>query len=621
MDFKADLRDIKFNVFEMLKAQELSQFSRYEEATEELLEMVIDEGYNFAREVIGPTFETGDRAGCSFEGGDVVMHDDIIKALKQWGSDGWGGVTETVDWGGQGLPLLMASVLNEFFTGANCALSLVPMLTVGAAHLVERFAPEWVKEACLEKMYSLEWTGTMCLTEPQAGSDVGASKCKAMPMGDGAYKVVGTKNFITGGDHNGADNVVHLVLARIEGGPPGVKGLSLLVIPKYRFTEDGSIGEYNDVTVAGIEHKMGIHATPTCTMNYGDNDDCIGYLIGKEHGGIRLMFHLMNEARIWVGMQGLALSACSYQQALTYAGERLQGSDIRNFKDPAAPKVPIIRHPDVRRMLMTMKSWTEAMRGLFLSVAWMEDIVRVSESDEEKKYYQGIVDLLTPVCKAYGSDVGHELCSTGVQILGGYGYCKEFPQEQLMRDAKIAAIYEGANGIQAMDLFARKVPMNGGQLFRSYTGAIDKFLAETKGKHDCLDDIFAALAEAKLTLVKTTVKVSHLAQEDLGAGLLQATPYLRLFGHVACAFELAKQAVVAHSRLREIYDEKGVETKDQRQELYETNADVNFYRGKVLSARFFAHNILPAAQGISKAVINSDRSSLDVQFGLQEENA
>lgn len=619
MEYKADLRDVKFVVFEMLKTHELSRYERYGEASRELLEDVIDNGYQFARKVLAPTFETGDREGCRFEGGKVHMHQTMIDGFRQWGEDGWGGITENPEWGGMGLPLVMASVVNEFFTGANCALSLMPMLTTGAAHLIEQFAPDFMKQHTLEKLYSLEWGGTMCLTEPQAGSDVGASKTRATPVGDGSYRIVGTKNFITGGEHNATKNIIHLVLARIEGAPKGTKGLSLFVIPKYRINDDGSLGEFNDVACAGIEHKMGIHGTPTCTMNFGDNDNCIGYLVGKEHSGMRLMFHLMNEARVWVGMQGLAISSCSYQQALLYAGERLQGPDIREFKDPDAARAPIIRHPDVRRMLMSMKAWTEAMRSLFLTVAWMEDMTRVVESDEEKQRYKGLVDLLTPICKAYGSDIGFELTATGIQILGGYGYCQEFPHEQLLRDVKIASIYEGANGIQAMDLFARKVAGKGGALFRAYIGEVDAFLRENKGKRECIDDIMIALDDAKQLLVRTTGGLGVLAVTDLGAGLLQATPYLRMFGHFACAFELAKQAVVAHDLLRTIYDEKGVTTKEERRKLYETNADVNFYRSKTYVARWFAVNVLPEAQAISKAVLAKDTSPMDVRFGLQEE--
>jgi alkylation response protein AidB-like acyl-CoA dehydrogenase len=619
MEYKADMRDVKFVLFEMLKAQDLSKHELYSEANRELLEMVVDEGYNFAREVLAPSFETGDREGCQFEGGKVTMHKDIIDGYKQWGENGWGGMIESPEYDGQGLPLVMASVVNEFFTGANCALSLLPMLTVGAAHLIEQFAPDFCKENTLRKLYSLEWAGTMCLTEPQAGSDVGASKSKASPVGDGTYKIVGTKNFITGGDHNATENIIHLVLARIDGAPKGTRGLSLFMIPKYRINDDGSMGEYNDVTCAGIEHKMGIHGTPTCTINFGDNDDCFGYLVGKEHSGMKLMFHLMNEARVWVGMQGLAIASCSYQQALIYAGERLQGPDIREFKNPDAAKAPIVRHPDVRRMLMSMKAWTEAMRSLFLTVAWMEDKMRVAENEEEKAHFKGLVDLLTPICKAYGSDIGFELTATGIQILGGYGYCKEFPHEQLLRDSKIASIYEGSNGIQAMDLFARKVASKGGALFRAYIGEIDKFLKENAGQRECIEDILTALDAAKKVLVRTTGGLGVMAHTNLSGALLQATPYLRQFGHVACAFELSKQVVVAHDKLREIYDAKGVETKEQRRELYETNADANFYRSKTYVARWFANNVLPEVEAISKAVLSKDTAPLDVLFSLEEE--
>ena len=619
MDFRSDIRDIKFVAFEMLRLQDLSLHERYAEATRETLDMIIDEGYKFARDVLAPTFEVGDREGCRYEGGQVYMHPDIKKGLASWGEQGWSTISESPEWGGQGLPLVTASILNEFFTGANCALSLLPMLTVGAAHLMEQFAPEWLNKFCLEKMYTLEWAGTMCLTEPQAGSDVGASKTKAVPLGDGAYNIVGTKNFITGGDQDAQENIVHVLLARVEGAPAGTKGLSLFAIPKYRINDDGSCGEFNDVCAAGIEHKMGIHGSPTCTMNFGDNEKCIGYLIGQENGGMRLMFHLMNEARIWVGMQGLSIASASYQNALQYARERFQGPDIKEFRNPEAPRVPILRHPDIRRMLMTMKATVEAMRSLFVTVAWMEDVVRISEDDDKKEYYQGLVDLLTPVCKAFGSDAGFEMTSLGIQVLGGYGYCQEYPQEQFMRDARIASIYEGTNGIQAMDLFARKITMKKGKLFMDYMTEISKFVRNNKEDHACLGDIFEALAGADKLLRVTTLKVGGIARKDLSVALMQAAPYLRIFGNVACAYEMAKQAVVAHDRLRTLYDEKGVTTDEEKQALYKSNADANFYKGKIHTARFFMNNILPEIYGLEKKVASGDDSALNIRFGLDEE--
>jgi hypothetical protein len=378
------------------------------------------------------------------------------------------------------------------------------------------------------------------------------------------------------------------------------------------------------VAATGIEHKLGIHGTPTCTMNFGDNDRCIGYIIGEENAGMKLMFHLMNEARLWVGMQGLALAGASYLQSLQYARERLQGSDVREFKNPNAPKAPIIRHPDVRRMLMTMKAHTEAMRSLFLTIAYMEDRMRTAATPEERQFYQGMVELFTPICKAYGSETGFAVTSVGVQVLGGYGYCCEFPHEQYMRDCRIAAIYEGANGIQAMDLFSRKVPMDKGRLFKAYIGEVDRFLADHKGKRPCIEDILTAVEKAKDLLVKTTLHLGKVAGADLALGLSQATPYLKMFGHVACAFELAKQAVLAHSRLDEIYAQRCVEQdeekkKAEKRRLYETNADVNFYKSKIHTARFFAKNILPEADGLAAGMLSDDPSALEVLFGLEAE--
>jgi alkylation response protein AidB-like acyl-CoA dehydrogenase len=619
MDFRSDIRDIRFVAFEMLKIQELAEHKLYREASRETLDMVLDEGYKFAKEVLAPANEVGDRQGCKFEGGKVSMHSMIKDVLRKWGEQGWSGIVEGPEWGGQGLPLVTASILNEMFTGANCAAALVPMLTVGAAHLIEKYASEELKKTYLEKMYSLQWAGNMCLTEPQAGSDVGASKCRAVKVSDGVYRIMGTKNFITGGDHDGMENIVHILLARIDGAPKGTKGLSVFLIPKYRVNPDGSVGEFNDVCAAGIEHKMGIHGTPTCTMNYGDNERCLGYLIGPENGGMKIMFTLMNEARLWVGMQGLALAAAAYQQALQYSRERVQGSDIADFKNPDAGRVVILRHPDIRRMLMTMRACTEAMRSLFLTVAWMEDIVRITDSPEKREYYQGLVDLLTPVCKAYGSDTGFDMTVLGVQVLGGYGYCKEYPLEQLMRDVKIASIYEGTNGIQAMDLFARKVPGKGGKLFLDYMQSITGFIRENKGKRPCIDDLLQAVGEAQGVLQKLTLKLGNQAKENLALGMLQASAYLKAFGQVASAFELAKQAVTAHDKLQDLYAEKGVSTPEEKAALYRSNAEVNFYKSKIHTARFFMTNILPQVTWVEKSVDAKNLSAMEVRFGLEEE--
>jgi len=610
----ADLRDTRFILFEQLKIQELCKHPRYADYDKDMIDSILTEGVKFAQTVVSPTNDVGDVEGCRFEGGKVYMPEVFGPVLKQWGENGWAGLMENPEWGGQGAPMVLGSAVDEYMVAANTGISLTPMLTVGAAHLIEEFGPDWMKVACLEKMYSLHWMGTMCLTEPQAGSDVGASRAKAIPAEDGKWKITGVKNFISSGEQQFSENIIHMVLARAPEAGVGTKGLSLFMVPRMRFDAKGKVTEFNDVQVASIEHKMGIHGSPTCVLNFGDNDDCYGWLVGDLHAGMSLMFHMMNEARIYVGMQGVALGAVAYQKALRYTRERLQGSNPRNFKDPGAPKVPIVMHSDIRRGLMELKAWSEGLRSLMLTVAWYQDMERISETKADKDRYKGFVEILTPICKAYGSDVGFDMTIEAMQLMGGYGYCHEYDVEQYARDAKIASIYEGTNGIQALDLIARKLSMQGGQLFMNFVFDINKFMTQ-KAKHPELEGVFKALDDGKMRVAKLTLKLGAMIKADVEGGLQHPVPYLRMFGHLAVMYELAKQALVAKEALAKIMAEKGV-NEEGLGELIKDHSDARYYNGKILSAKFFAANIMPEVEALEKRITSGDRSAIEHPFEI-----
>jgi hypothetical protein len=464
-------------------------------------------------------------------------------------------------------------------------------------------------------MYSGEWAGTMCLTEPHAGSDVGALKTSAKRNPDGTFSITGTKIFITDGNHDLTENIVHPVLARIEGAPPGTKGISLFLVPKYRVNPDGTLGEFNDITVGGVEHKMGIHGSPTCVLNFGDEGRCIGELLGEENQGMRIMFLMMNEARIGVGLQGLATASTAYLHALKYAKERIQGVDIRNFRDPEAPRVPIICHPDVRRMLMTMKSLVEGIRGMIYYTAYCGDRARTAKDDAERSKWMGFVDLLTPVVKAYSTDMGFRVTELAMQVHGGYGYIKEYPIEQFMRDIKIASIYEGTNGIQALDLVARKLGMGKGMVFMSFLGEVSAFIESAKGGNGDLEEAVKLLEASKNAVAEVAMFFASKAKEDLRVPVLYACPFLELFGDMIVGWQLLWQARTAQERLRAIYEEKGASTPEARDRLFQESRDAAFYAGKVAAARFFANTFLTLSPAKAQVIKSGEKAALEIPEG------
>ena len=605
-----DKRDVKFVLYEQLDIEQLSNTAKYAEYSKEMYDMVLEQAWKLAENEMEPTNSKGDRDGCVWEDGKVRVPESFHRPYQMYREGGWLPISEDVESGGQGFPVVMGLSAIEAFGAANLALFLYPGLTHGAARLLEVYGTEEQKRNFMDKLYNGEWCGTMCLTEPQAGSDVGASRTKAVPNQDGSYSISGTKIFISCGEHDLTENIVHMVLARIEGAPPGTKGLSLFIIPKLR-PENGQLVD-NDVNCGGIEHKMGIHGSSTCTLNFGENNNCTGYLLGIENQGMRIMFQMMNESRLFIGMQGQSHASAAFLYALQYAKERTQGSDVSRLKDPTAPKVAIINHPDVRRMLMFMKSVTEGLRALLYYVGFCEDMVRSSESEEEKEKYQDFIDILIPVCKAYGSDMGFRVCETAIQVLGGYGYCQEHPVEQFLRDCKIASIYEGTNGIQALDLVGRKLVVKRGQLFKRLIGETEDFLKWARKNFE-LRELVATFEAAREQLIQVTKYFGLKGMTaDYVVPLLYATPYLELFGDVAVGFMLLWQALIAHRRLQEIYVDAGAKDGESQKEVLATNRSAAFYRGKVASAEFFITNVLSLSRGKAKAIMSGQRAAVDI---------
>ncbi|NQU64891.1 MAG: acyl-CoA dehydrogenase, partial [SAR324 cluster bacterium] len=458
----ADLRDIEFVLFEQLEIEKLSKHKKFSDFNKKTINMIISEARQLAIKEFLPTQKLGDE-GCVLEHGSVKVPESFHKIYELYKEGEWLAMSDDPDeCGGGGMPKSLSLVANEFFIGGNLSFMLYNGLTHGAAKLVEHFGTEEQKRLYLKRMMSAEWAGTMLLTEPEAGSDVGALTTTARKNDDGTYSITGNKIFISGGEHNLTENIIHPVLARIEGAPEGTGGISLFLVPKFRVNQDGSLGEFNDVVCTGIEEKMGLHGNSTASLTLGSKGQCLGTLLGTENKGMSAMFVMMNEARQLVGQQGFCMATTSYLYALNYARERVQGA---NITAPGGGGVPIIQHPDVRRQLLTMKAYIEGMRSLIYYSGTLSDTIATSDDEDEKRLTLKIIEILTPIIKGYITDRAWEVCNHGVQVYGGYGYSKEYPVEQLLRDSRILMIYEGTNGIQAIDLLNRKIKMDGGKPF------------------------------------------------------------------------------------------------------------------------------------------------------------
>ena len=592
----ADRRDIDFVLHEMLNVVELSKHEKYQDFNRKTIDLIVSEARNLAIKEMLPTQVIGDRQGVLFEKGAVKVPDEFKKLYDTYREGEWVAMVESLDWGGQGMPRTVAQAASEYFVGANLAFMMYPGLTHGAGKLIETFGTPEQKKLYLKKLYTGKWCGTMLLTEPEAGSDVGALTTTAQKNDDGTYSITGNKIFISGGDHDLVENIIHPVLARIEGAPLGTSGISLFIVPKIWVNDDGTLGEPNDVVCTGVEEKMGIHGNATCTMALGGKGQCRGLLLGEENKGMRAMFLMMNEARLLVGLQGFCCASSAYLYALNYARERTQGRHLLKMQDNTAASVPIIQHPDVRRQLLTIKSYVEGMRSLLYLVGMLSDRMDTTDSSEEKTRLQGMIDLLIPIAKGYVTDRSFEMCSQGLQVYGGYGYIKEYPMEQLLRDCRITMIYEGTNGIQAMDLLGRKLGLNQGQPIMDLLGEIQKTLAKAKEKAVLKGD-----AERVEKAVNRLGEVAlHLGQTAMSPKVLYAFayahPFLDVSGDVVLAWLHLWRATVAAAAL-----EKGAKKKDAA-----------FYEGQIKSAEFFIHTILPVTNGKMKAILETNGAIVDI---------
>jgi len=592
----ADRRDVDFVLHEQLHVEELSKHDIYAEFNKKTVDLIVSEARNLAIKEILPTQEVGDREGTKFENGQVTVPESFHKAWELFKEGEWLAMIEDPEWGGQGMPRTVALAASDFMNGANFAFMMYPGLTHGAGKLIEAFGTDKQKALFLKNMYTGNWTGTMLLTEPEAGSDVGALTTSAVKNEDGTYTISGNKIFISSGEHDLAENIIHPVLARIEGAPEGTSGISLFIVPKIWVNEDGSLGEPNDVACTGVEEKMGIHGNATCSMSLGSKGNCRGMLLGEENKGMRSMFLMMNEARLLVGIQGFACASSAYMHAVKYARQRVQGRHLMNMMDKSAPAVPIIQHPDIRRMLLTMKAYVEGMRSLLYYVGMCEDRIRITDSEADKAKYQRIVDLLIPIAKGYVSDRAFEGCNLGVQIFGGYGYIKEYPMEQLLRDCRITPIYEGTNGIQAMDLLGRKLGLNKGKPIMDLMGEIQATIAAGRahaGLEDCAAKLEAALnklGEVALHLGKTAMSPQVMA------AFAHAYPFMEVSGDVVMSWLLLWRATIAAQKL-----ENGAKKKDAA-----------FYEGQLKSAEFFANCVLPVTLGKMNAVLSTSSEAVDI---------
>lgn len=604
-------RDQEFLLFEQLGIEKLFQTETFKDFSKEDALMMLKEAEKMALNEILPTYAVGDKEGCTLKDGIVSVPKCYRAPYKKYVEGGWLCPTQPVDVGGQGMPLSMATAALEHCYAANFAFLMYPGLTHGAAALIHHFGTEEQKNTYMYKMFAGQWTGTMCLTEPGAGSDVGALKSTAKRLPDGTFSISGTKCFISCGDHDLAENIIHPVLARIEGDPPGTGGISIFIVPKYRVKPDGSVGELNDVHTGNIEHKMGIKGSATCTLNFGDEGKCVGELLGKEREGMKVMFLMMNEARLEVGMQGLGHASAALEHAISYAKERIQSAPVWEMKNPDAKAVPIIQHPDVRRDLLWMKAHVEGIRALNYFAAYAMDMAKAIPAEKDK--WQGFVELLTPVCKAYSSDKAMEVCSKAIDVYGGYGYCQEYPVEQYMRDCKIACLYEGTNGIQALDLVGRKLGQKKGMNVMSMFGEISATVAKAKGI-DELKIYAARLEEAYNALVDMTMTLAQLGKSSsFLIPILNASSYLDIFGDVLVGHFLIQSAALSTEKLKAIYQEKGVEeSKGKKRALIHENADVAYYTGKVATAKFFAVEVLCTVKSRCEAIKSEEKIPIEM---------
>ena len=599
----ADRTDIDFVLYKQLEIEQLVKTKKYSEFNRKMFDMVISEARNFSIKEILPTFAEGDREGVRFENGQVKVPECFHRPFKLYIEGEWLSMTEDPELGGQGLPHIIALAASEYLVGANFSLTAYGTLGHGTGKIIDLFGTKKQKKLFVKNLFNGRWGGTMILTEPQAGSDVGAITTTAVKNQDGTYSISGNKIFITSGEHDLTENIIHPVLARIEGAPKGTKGISLFIVPKIWINDDGSLGEPNDVVCTGIEEKMGIHGSATCSMALGGKGRCRGFLLGEENKGMRIMFHMMNKVRLEVGFQGFIHASAAYLYAVNYARERLQGKELEKYRDPDAPQVPIIRHPDVQRMLLWMKAYVDGMRSFIYYIASCFDKEVCAETDEHKEHYKDLTELLTPIVKAYCSERGFDVCDKAIQVYGGYGYTKEYPVEQLLRDCRIASIYEGTNGIQAMDLLARKLGMKKGAVFMNLLQEIGKIIAQAKetkgieGLADKMEEATNRLGEIAMHMGKTALS------PDFKTAFASAHPFLEVTGDCIMAWMLLWRAVIASPKLEKLL---GKADKEGRNKIIQKNKNAAFYDGQIKTASYYINSILPITLGKMDAIKNTN---------------
>ena len=591
----SDRQDQDFVLFEQFQVEDLTQHEKYSDFNKKTLGMIISEARKFAIEVLFPSCAEGDKIGAKFENGVVKPPECFREPFNLIRENEWLALTEDPKLGGQGLPHTVAMAVNEFLWGANFSLYGYVGGATGAGKMIEAWGSEKQKELFVKKMFSAQWGGTMLLTEPQAGTDVGALTTTTVKNEDGTYLLTGNKIFITAGEHDLCENIIHPVLARIEGAPEGTKGISLFLVPKIWVNDDGSLGEPNDIICTGIEEKMGLHGNATCSMSIGSKGKCRGLLMGKENEGMKVMFHMMNEARLEVGAQGLFSASAAYLEALNYARERIQGSDVGGGKGA----VPIISHPDVRRMLIKMKAYVEGMRSFIYYVANCFDKMSCAGDPAEKERYGKLTELLTPIIKAYCSDRGFEICIDAIQVYGGYGYTREYMVEQYARDCKIASIYEGTNGIQALDLLGRKLGMEKGGVFRDFLKEMMKTVVSAKE--------IAGLGELAAKMEKAVNELGDLSghmgktlmSPDFKVALANAAPFLEVTGDIIMEWMLLWRASIAAQKLKS-------EIKEGM---------ISFYNGQIKTAEYFTNAILPITLGKMEAIRQGGKAAVEILEG------
>ncbi|MCB9729350.1 MAG: acyl-CoA dehydrogenase [Deltaproteobacteria bacterium] len=609
-EFHVDMRDIRFNLFDFLDLGALTRFERFGEFDAELFGDIVDAAEDQSRKLLHPLNEQGDRVGLVFENGRVRLPEGWKAAYKAYSEAGWNGLPIAQEHGGQGLPVTVNTAVQDLFTAANVSFLFTPGLTMGALGLICEFGTTDQKALYVQKMLEGVWSGTMCLTEPNAGTAVPDLKTTAQPIDGrpGFYKIRGQKIFISAGDQDLTENIVHMVLAKVAGD----SDITLFIVPRMRVGADGSL-KYNDVATIAIEEKLGIHASPTCQLAFGEDNDCEGWLIGERGRGLQCMFKMMNEARIAVGVQGVGLANAAYQLSVAYARERIQGTHIRDSRKADAPRVAIIEHPDVRRNLMYMKSVAEGARAMTYYASYCHDRSTVADHETDQKHWQHQLEILVPLVKAWSSDEAFRAAELGVQVHGGYGYIREYAIEQVLRDAKIASLYEGTNGVQALDLLGRKVARGGGVMMMAMLNEINKTL-NGPAKDGAFSREIAAVAKARDAVAQVAMGFGQrMMKGDIEYSALHATPFLQMFGDTVVAWLLIKQAIVA----KKLYDTRMqkaevVELTEELGRVLEDDAEARFLHGKMNTAQFFVHQVMPRVHANLMSIQSEDRSALTV---------